>query len=292
MATIITDRRLLKNALAVQQKEINEYHIYTRLARFCEDPHNSELLFSIAGAERKHALFWEQRTGIELKPQKFNVFKTVFLTRILGLTFTLKRMEKNEGTASKNYQALTRDFPEVHAISGEEAEHERQLLNMLDEKILVYAGSIVLRLNDALVSLAGAMAGFTLALGENRLIVAAGLVTGISTAFSMGASVYLSGKEANDPGAAASALYTGGAYSLSAFLLMLPFLILSSTFLALAATLGLAVLIILGFNYYLAIARDMAFKRRSAGMALIILGAAALACGAGFLLRKILGMGI
>ncbi|MDR1862370.1 MAG: hypothetical protein LBQ67_00460 [Treponema sp.] len=137
MAKIIArttlDRKLLKNALEVQQKEINEYALYTRLARFCKDPHNSEVLFSIGEAERDHALFWERRTGIELQPQRFKVFKTIFLTRIFGLAFTLKRMEKNEGTASKNYLRLTEHFPEVKAISEEEAKHERQLLGMLDE---------------------------------------------------------------------------------------------------------------------------------------------------------------
>jgi rubrerythrin len=135
MAKTITNPVLLKKALGVQQKEINEYHIYTRLARFCKDPHNSEVLFSIGEKEREHALFWERQTGIELPPRKFNVFKTLFLTRILGLTFTLKRMEKNEGTASKNYQDLTEDFPELKAISEEEAEHELQLLNMLNKKM-------------------------------------------------------------------------------------------------------------------------------------------------------------
>jgi hypothetical protein len=134
MAKTITDPVLLKKALEVQQKEINEYHIYTRLARFCKDPHNSEILFSIGEKEREHALFWERQTGIELPPRKFKVFKTILLTRILGLIFTLKRMEKNEGTASKNYQDLTKDFPEVKVFSEEEAKHEQQLLSMLDEK--------------------------------------------------------------------------------------------------------------------------------------------------------------
>jgi VIT1/CCC1 family predicted Fe2+/Mn2+ transporter len=288
----ITDRKLLKRALEVQQKEINEYYIYTRLARFCKDPHNSEVLFSIGEAEREHALFWERRTGIDLNPQKFNVFKTILLARILGLTFVLKRMENKEGTASKNYQDLTEDFPEVKAISEEEAEHERQLLNMLDEEMLSYAGSIVLGLNDALVELTGAMAGFTLALGGTRLISLAGLVTGISAAFSMGASAYLSGRAGNNPKAVKSALYTGGAYIITAALLILPFLFLANKFIALTATLGLAVLIILVFNYYLAVAKDLVFKRRFAEMTLISLGIAALSFGAGFLLKNLLGVDV
>jgi rubrerythrin len=134
MAKTITDPVLLKRALQAQQTEINEYYIYTRLARFCKDPHNSEILFSIGEAEREHALFWERQTGIDLGPQKFRVFKTVFLARILGLAYTLKKMETNEGMASKNYQELIKDFPEVKAFSEEEAKHELQLLDMLGKK--------------------------------------------------------------------------------------------------------------------------------------------------------------
>jgi VIT1/CCC1 family predicted Fe2+/Mn2+ transporter len=290
MPEVISDRRLLKAALEVQQKEINEYHVYTLLARLCKDPHNAGVLRSMGEAEREHAAFWRGRTGIDVRPQGFKIWQILIMARVLGLTFTLKRMEKNEGTASKNYQDLIEDFPEVKAISEDESEHERQLLAMLDEEMLRYAGSIVLGLNDALVELTGALAGFTLALGETKLISLAGLVTGISAAFSMGASEYLSSKADNDPRAAKSALYTGTAYIITVALLILPFLLLPNKFTALAITLAVAVLIILLFNYYLATAKDLDFKRRFAEMALISLGVAALSFGVGYVLKNALGV--
>jgi VIT1/CCC1 family predicted Fe2+/Mn2+ transporter len=289
MAKYQMDQKLLKSALAIQRKEMTEYHIYTALARLCKDPHNAEVLEAVGRAELGHAKFWQEHTAVEAEAQKFRVWRSVALARILGLTFTLKRMEKNEGTASRTYRDLAGDFPMVEKVAEEEAMHERELLSMLDEERLRYAGSVVLGLNDALVELTGALAGFTLALGETKLISLAGLVTGISAAFSMTASAYLSGRADNNARAATSAFYTGAAYIITVAVLILPFLLLPGKFIALGITMLLAVIIILLFNYYLATARDLDFRRRFGEMVLISLGVAVLSFGVGFVLKNVLG---
>jgi VIT1/CCC1 family predicted Fe2+/Mn2+ transporter len=282
------NEKMLNAAMKLQRQEITEYHVYTRLASLCKDPHNAQVLQSVGEAEKGHAGFWQGKTGVTVKPGRFKIAWTILQARILGLSFVLKRMEKNEGTASKMYMELYKEFPEVKAFSEAEAAHEQELLAMLDEERLRYAGSVVLGLNDALVELTGALAGFTLALGETRLISLAGLVTGISAAFSMAASEYLSCKADNDPKAVKSALYTGIAYIITVALLITPFLIAHNKFAALGVTLFIAVLVIFLFNYYLAVAKDLDFKRRFAEMALISLGVAALSFGVGWLLKNIL----
>jgi VIT1/CCC1 family predicted Fe2+/Mn2+ transporter len=286
----ITNEKTLKAVLGLQRQEITEYHVYTFLAGFCKDQHNAEVLRTVGEAERTHAEFWREKTGVSVKPSRFKIAWIILQARILGLTFILKRMEKNEGTASKLYMELYREFPEVKVFSEAEAAHEQELLAMLDEERLRYAGSVVLGLNDALVELTGALAGFTLALGETRLISLAGLVTGISASFSMAASEYLSCKADNDPRAAKSALYTGAAYIITVALLITPFLVAHNKFIALGITLFLAVLIIFCFNYYLATAKDLDFKRRFAEMSLISLGVAALSFGVGWVLKIVLGV--
>jgi VIT1/CCC1 family predicted Fe2+/Mn2+ transporter len=175
-------------------------------------------------------------------------------------------------------------------MAQEEEEHERELLNMLDEEILQYAGSVVLGLNDALVELTGSLAGFTLALGETRLISLAGLVTGISAAFSMAASEYLSCRADGNPLARKSALYTGLAYIVTVALLIIPFLVLSSRFVALGVCLVLAVVVIYGFNYYLAVAKGLNFRHRFTEMASISLGVALLSFFIGWLLKLALNV--
>jgi VIT1/CCC1 family predicted Fe2+/Mn2+ transporter len=286
----VIDKKTLKAALEIQRQEITEYHIYSYLAKICKDQNNAKILLSVSKAEKDHAAFWMEKTGVPVKPGSFKIGWIIFLARILGLTFVLKRMEKAEGTASKMYAELYKVFPDVKEISEAEAVHESKLLAMLDEERLQYAGSVVLGLNDALVELTGALAGFTLALGETKLISLAGLITGISAAFSMGASEYLSCKADNNPKAAKSAFYTGIAYIITVAILIAPFLILPHKFIALGITLFMAVLIIFCFNYYLAIARDLNIKRRFAEMTLISLGVAALSFGVGWVLKGVLGV--
>jgi len=284
------DATLLKTALAAQRNELTEHLVYTKLADLCKDEKNAEVLRSIGKAEKRHAAFWKTKTGIEVKASSFRVFTQVALARVFGLTFVLKRMEKKEGTASKKYAALEDAFPETKKISEEEGEHEQELLSMLNEELLQYVGSIVLGLNDALVELTGALAGFTLALANTKIISLAGLVTGISAAFSMAASDYLSSKAEGDPRAAKSAVYTGVAYIITVALMILPFLISTNKFLSLGITLCIVVTIIFLFNYYLAVAKDLNFKRRFFEMTFISLGVAAFSFFIGWILKGVLGV--
>ena len=286
------DEKLKRIALAAQRNEITEYHVYTRLAAVAKDAKNAEVLLRIGEAERRHAGFWKTKTGIEAKPDSFRIGFQVLMARILGLTFVLKLMERNEGTASRRYDELSAAFPETKRISEEEGEHERDLLGMLDEERLQYVGSIVLGLNDALVELTGALAGFTLALGDTKVITLAGLVTGISAAFSMAASDYLSSKAEGDPRAAKSAIYTGVAYFITVVLMILPYLLISSKFISLAITLCIVIAIIFLFNYYLSVAKDLDFKRRFLEMAFISMGVAAFSFFIGWVLKGVLGVDV
>ena len=122
---------------------------------------------------------------------------------------------------------------------------------------------MVLGLNDALVELTGALAGLTFAFQNTRLISIAGLITGVAASLSMAASEYLSKKseESSDSPYKAS-LYTGIAYIVTVILLILPYLILNNPYLALAFTILIAIIIIFVFNFYIAIAKEIPFKKR------------------------------
>lgn len=280
----------MKVALAAQRVEITEYHVYHRLADRTKDPKNAAILRQIGDQEKGHAEYWQTKTGVVVKPNTWAVFRYVMLATILGPTFVLKQMEKNEGTGSKLYKDLSVEFPEVAQFSLDESAHEKDILNMIEEERLQYVGSIVLGLNDALVELTGALAGFTLALGDTRFISLAGLVTGIAAAMSMTASAYLSSKADDDPKAKRSAVYTGVAYLITVALLILPFLLLSNKFVALGITLGTGVLIIFCFNYYISVAKDLNFKERFTEMTLISLGVALISFLIGYGLKFLLGV--
>jgi VIT1/CCC1 family predicted Fe2+/Mn2+ transporter len=276
--------------LAYQRSEITEHHIYARLAGTIRSPENRQVLEHIAEDELRHYQQWRGYTQQEVGPDRWSVWKYYLISRVLGFTFGAKLMEKAEGDIQGSYEQLKDVIPEADAIMHEEQEHEKTLLQMLDEERLRYTGSIVLGLNDALVELTGALAGFTLALGSTRVISLAGLITGISAAFSMAASDYLSTKAEGDPRAAKSAVYTGVAYLATVVVLILPFLLLSNKFLCLGITLAVAIGVIWLFNYYLSVAKDVQFKRRFLEMGAISLGVAAFSFFIGFVLKKLLGV--
>lgn len=284
------DKAILKLALMAQKTEITEHHIYLKLAERAKDVKNASILRNISMQELGHANFWATKTGTDVRPNRWKIVKVLTLSHILGITFVLKQMEKREGTGSQLYDTLSDLFPETRQFSEDERVHEKELLNMLDEEHLKYVGSIVLGLNDALVELTGALAGFTLALGDTRIISLAGLVTGISAALSMAASDYLSSKAEGDVTAKKSAVYTGIAYFITVILLILPFLLLTSKFLALGITLATVVLIIFCFNYYIAVAKDLNFKARFLEMTIISLGVAGFSFLVGYALKFVLGV--
>jgi len=228
-----------------------------------------------------------------VRPFRCQIFFYSFLAIFFGLTFALKLMERGEVAAARNYKGFEDSVPEITEIIKEEERHEKELLDLIDEKKLHYAGSIVLGLNDASVELSGALAGFTFAIQNSHTVALMGLITGIAATFSMAASEYLSQRqETSRKEALKSCLYTGFAYVLTVVLLITPFFLITNPFINLGVMISVVIVIILLFNFYISIAKDLSFKRRFLEMALISVGVAALSFGIGWLVRTYLGLEI
>ena len=284
---------ITKQLLVAQKNEITEYHIYDKLSKSIKDPENSKILKHISDDEFRHYNYWKSFTGKDVQPNRLKLWYYIFISRIFGITFGLKLMEKGEDKAQDNYDLLAENIPGARNISKEEEAHEEQLLGMIKEEKLNYVGSIVLGLNDALVELTGALAGLSFALQKTDLIAIAGLITGIAASFSMAASEYLSKKsEGEAESALKSSIYTGFAYIITVIILVLPFFLLEHYLVCLAFTLVAALLIIFLFNYYISIARDLNFRHRFFEMAGISMGVALLTFGIGFLVRTFLGVDV
>jgi len=279
--------RFLKSA---QVSEITEFHVYNRLAQVTKCPKNKNILIQIAKEEKEHHDFWIRWTGASAKPSQWKIFKFYWIAKILGLTFGLKLMEKGENAAQLNYGAIAEDLPVARKFADDEERHENELLQMINEERINYAGSVVLGLNDALVELTGALAGLTFALQNTRLIALTGFVTGIAASFSMAASEYLSTKTKGGDDALKASIYTGITYLITVFLLISPYLFLKNYIHCLLATLTIGLLIIFVFNFYISVAKDLNFKKRFWEMTIISMGIAALSFGVGVLARMWLGV--
>jgi VIT1/CCC1 family predicted Fe2+/Mn2+ transporter len=289
----IEDDQLRQFILTAQKNEITEYYIYQKLARSAQNPENQKVLEKIATEELTHYHFWEEYTQKSVSPNKLNIWFFYLLARIFGLTFSIKLMEKGEERAQESYATIIDSIPPAKSILEDEDEHEKELIGLIDEERLKYVGSMVLGLNDALVELTGALAGFTFALQNAGVIATAGLITGIAASFSMAASEYLSTKSGESTlNPAKAAIYTGGAYILTVFFLIAPFLLLENHFLCLGVTVINAIIIILIFTFYISVAKDLPFRKRFLEMAFISLGIAGLSFIIGILVRLFLNVDI
>jgi VIT1/CCC1 family predicted Fe2+/Mn2+ transporter len=283
-----TIRRILED---FQRTEITEHLIYRRLAKRIKDSQNRQVLEQIAEDELRHARDWQKYTKRDIKPNMWQVWYYYLISRLLGFTFGIKLMERGEEKAQANYTQLVGVVPEIENWIRDEEAHEEQLLVMLDEERLRYAGSVVLGLNDALVELTGALAGLTLALQNVRLIALSGLITGIAASLSMAASEYLATRsEDTEKNPVRAAVYTGLAYIFTVALLVLPYLLFANYILDLAITLTVGVLIIAVFNYYISVAKDEPFRARFLEMAGLSLGVATFSFVIGYFIRLWLGV--
>lgn len=283
MTTITVEQK--EQLKILQREELNGHFTYAKLAEVVKDPNNAAIIKNISGEELKHYEIWKSYTQEEVKPNQFKINLYFFIAKLFGLTFGMRLMEQGEEKVQAIYSKLVDGFPEAAQILADEEKHEDELMEMLDEEGLRYAGSVVLGLNDALVELTGALAGLTFAFRDTRLIALAGLVTGISASLSMAASDYLSTRaDEGGKNPTRSAIYTGIAYIVTVMILIAPFLILQNYIFSLIWTLVNAILIIALFNYYISVARGYNFKQRFLEMAGISMGVALLS----FLISNVL----
>ncbi len=287
------DQQTYDALLRFQRNEITESIVYTKLAVIEKDPDNRDVLLRISADEKGHYGILKKYTGQDVTPYKWRILKYYLLARILGITFAIKLMEGNEEGAKNGYAAY-KNYPDLMQIAKDEDEHEEKLIALINEERLEYMGSVVLGLNDALVEFTGALAGFTLALSDSKLIALTGSITGIAAALSMASSEYLSTKSEGEAGKhpIKASLYTGIAYIFTDIALVAPFIFINNVLVALGIMLLSALLIIALFNYYYSVARSESFRKRFTEMAVLSFSVAALSFLIGYALKEFTGIDV
>lgn len=205
------DEETKRIILASQRSEVTEHFIYEKLSQSTKDSHNKEILKHITGEELEHYNFWREYTNEDISPDKLKILKYSLISKIFGITFGIKLMEKGEQSAKATYEYISKFLPAAKNILKDE--HERELIELIDEQRLRYMGSVVRGWNDALVSLLGALVGLTLVLQNSRLIAMAGLITGTEEGI-------------QEPSKAA--IYSGSAYLLTVLFLIFPYLLFTN----------------------------------------------------------------
>ena len=281
-----------KTISKLQANEVAEHIVYGDLARRVKGP-NAQILARVSAAELKHARIWSRYTGLMPDCPFYRRLFYNFLATIFGVTFVINLMEMGEIKAQSIYQSIAGEVGEALAIYEEEQEHERALIDMIDEERLNYISSMALGLNDALVELTGVLAGFTFALSNSRLIAMAGLITGSAATLSMAASQYVSkNHDKSEKYPLKAAIYTGFAYLAAVAILVTPFLLTENPRIALLFCLVGVTLVIFFFTFFVSVVRRQKFRPAFMQMLGICFGVTLVSFFIGWAAKAVLGVDI
>lgn len=283
--------RRLRRLYAVDRANGRLFAMLARRAA-AKGPH--VLLDRLAFHCRQRLTALENHMEGPLPPRRLSVLLALCLLRVLFWGLALRIMERRLRRQARRYGRLEQEYalmPGAEAAVNADAETLAAFLG--DSDADTFMSAVVLGLNDALVEMTGALAGFTMVLQNNRLIMLAGFTTGIAATLSMAASEFFSQKAAADGGQPRlAATYTGIAYLITVLLLLLPYMLLPKPLAALGVCMVVACLIILGFTWVDALLRGTSFWKGFLQMAGISFGVALAIFLLSWLVRVWLGVEI
>ncbi len=284
-------KKVIKSIVHAQINEKTEYVAYGNLSDIAKNPKDKKFFKELQEKELKHYNFWKNLSGVDVEPNLFKSKFYVFIAKYFGTNFGVQFMERSK-KHSNTFDRELRESGEKNVIDivAEQESDEKRILEKIDKSELAYTSSIILGLNDALVELTGALAGFTLALQNPKIVATAGFITGVAASFSMAASEYLSTKEEGGKNPLTASIYTGFTYLFTVLFLITPFFLISHPIVSLAVTLTISVFLIAIFNFYISVAKNLSFSKRAGEMITISLGVAAFNFFIGFAAKKFLNL--
>jgi VIT1/CCC1 family predicted Fe2+/Mn2+ transporter len=253
--------------LAFQRNEITEHHVYRALARRATG-RNREVLERIAADEYRHYRQFQALTGQEVAPNWVKVWFYRACAAVFGFTFGMRLMEQGEQQAEKAYAHFQEHWPEIAHIITEEARHEHDLINLVDEEHLRYMGSMVLALNNSIQEFSGIAAGLTFAMPASaRTIGITVLISGLAATLAMSASEYLSQKAQGEGHAGGgqrnpirSVLFSGSIYLFVVLTIVMPYFFCASSRTALAVAVGCVGVILSVFTFFMSVVKGLRYR--------------------------------
>ncbi|HOW82740.1 MAG TPA: VIT1/CCC1 family protein [Spirochaetota bacterium] len=276
--------------LKYQRNEITEHVLYAALAKRVKGK-NSEVLKKISADELRHYHYFKKVTGREVKPDRLKIILYRFISRIFGLTFTIKMMDNGEVQASHNYEDIEERLPGIKKIIQDEVGHEQALMGQIEEEALKHMGSMVLAINNSIQEITGIVVGLTFALANSLLVGKTAVISGLAATLAMVASEYLSQKseceDASSPKKAA--LYTGMIYIFVVVSIVTPYFIFENPYAALGVAICAVVLIVTAFTFFMSVVKNLDYKKALFEVSSITAGVVALSLVIGMAIRLIFG---
>ncbi|MDC4203324.1 MAG: hypothetical protein MPW14_03645 [Candidatus Manganitrophus sp.] len=168
--------------------ELFDLSLYKRF-REISGPELHPTLDELIKVENGHLGFWQELFKVEISELNFarrlKLEMIVLVCRLFGAPAIDLILEAIEVYGIRKYLTLwkqNKDYPmgkAVHGILKDEFEHEDVIVGRLKEIIINpdRIRNIFLGLNDGMVEILGAVAGFFASFGQNTLVLVAGLTT-------------------------------------------------------------------------------------------------------------------
>ncbi len=248
--------------------EFTDYTLYNKLSETVDSGSAfSASLKHLAETEFRHYEFWRKYVPDE-KPKLSNgkVRWVLFLRRVLGLTFATRYLDRHESNVVKEYGSMAALIPpedkaDFEAMVADERDHEKALAQKVESSAIHYISFVVLGLADALVEITGIHAGSLGIYQRTEIAGLAGIIAGAAASLAMASAAYAQAKQGFQGSAKLSAVYTGVSYFVTAILLAAPYFFTGSMVVALASSLGMAVVILALTTYYSTVISTKPFIR-------------------------------
>ncbi len=276
--------------------EYTDHTVYSTLARREKNPAFKRALEELAESERVHLEFWKKYTPYYVPHVgRLKLDIILFMRIFLGLTFTLKFLERHEDSVIRRYRSVAHLIPagdkrQFESMLDDEEHHENYLMGEVHENRVKYISFVVLGLADAVVEISGIHAGSLGVFNRTELAGIAGVVAGMSASIAMASAAYAQAKQGFQGSAKWGATYTGVSYMVTAIFLALPYFLTASMVLALGTSITIGVVLVAMLTYYDTIISSRGFARQFGEMAGIILGASLALFLAGTVLRELFGI--
>jgi VIT1/CCC1 family predicted Fe2+/Mn2+ transporter len=236
------------------------------------------ILKRLADMEYAHYLFWSRFNSEKPSVNVFKIRLMKLLRSVLGITFTLRYLEKNELKSVNKYMEIMHLFPPagkkvLGQIIADEEQHQREFNRNFKGRIN-YISFIVLGLADALVEIAGIHAGALGIYNSTEVAGLAGIVAGAAASIAMASAAYAQAKTGFKGSAGVSAIYTGISYFAAAVLLATPYFMTRIMLTALIVSLIVGVILIGIITFFGSVISGTVFRKDFAEVTSIMFGAA------------------
>lgn len=283
------------NNASYREYAIDEYAdsmLYKKLAEQEKNPHNKEMLNKLSQQEYDHFVFWKKFTpNLVPSVNRWFFIRFLLMRKLLGLTFTIKFLERHEGDVVKEYEKVGKemnaeDKARLEKIINDEKEHEDYFIKQLKEAVIKYIGFIALGLADAIVEITGTHTGFLGVTNSTLFAGISGVIVGFSAAISMASASYVQAKQDLERSSVVSAVATGISYIISVILLAIPYFLTSSMAIAFIFSAISGIALIAFLTFYTTVVFDRTFWRDFLETTALMLITAVATFGIGTLLGK------